>query len=154
MPEPLAGSGIGELSSAAPVGPHERAELVPEVVRHAEQLSIDTVWVPAQTVRITRQIITETVTLTVNVRREVASVDHLPVPHGPAGLGGVHDTGGHPPLEIVLSQEVPVVTLQARPYERLRIGVQELAGETTVRDQVRVEQVDIVTVPPPVVAPV
>jgi len=149
VPEPLAGSGTGELSSAAPVEPYERAELVPEVVRHAERLRVDTVWVAAQTVRITRRIVTETVTLTVDVRREVVSVEHLPVPDGQSVSDGVHETGEHLPLELVLSREVPVVTLQLRPYERVRVGVQEFARETTVRDQVRVEQVDMVTVPPP-----
>jgi len=150
--EPLAGAATGDLSSTAPVGAYERAELVPEIVRWAEQLRIDTVWVPAQTVRITRRIITETVTIAVQVRREVVSLEHLPVGGGAAGPGGAHDSAEHLPLEVVLSQEVPVVTLQTRPYERVRVGVQEFDGETTVRDQVRVEQVDIVTVPPPATA--
>jgi len=137
------------VPEAAPEQPYERAELVPEIVRHAEQLRIGTVWVPAQTVRVTRHIVTEMVTLSVEVRREVVSVEHLPVPDGAGGPGGVHDAAEHLPLEVVLSQEIPVVTLQTRPYERVRVGVQEFDGETTVRDQVRVEQVEIVTVPPP-----
>ena len=149
MPEPLVGSGIGELSSTAPVGPYERAELVPEIVRRAEQLRIDTVWVAAQTVRVTRRIVTETVTVSVQVRREVVSLEHVSVADGQAGPGGVHEAAEHLPLEVVLSREVPVVTLQTRPYERVRVGVWEFTGETTVRDQVRVEQVEIVTVPPP-----
>ncbi len=149
MPEPLVGSGIGEVSSTAPGAAYERAELVPEIVRRAEQLRIDTVWVAAQTVRVTRRIITETVTIAVQVRRETVSLEHLPVPNAQSVPGGVHETGEHLPLEVVLSREVPVVTVATRPYERVRVGVQEFTGETTVRDRVRVEQVEILTVPLP-----
>ena len=153
---PAAGSAldpaVGEVidAPAAAGRTYERAELVPEVVRHAEQLRIDTVWVPAQTVRVHRRIITETVTVSVEVRREVVSLEHLAVGDAEAGSGGAHDAAEHLPLEIVLSHEVPVVTLQGRPYQRVRVGVEEFDGERAVREQVRVEQVEIVTAASPV----
>ncbi len=51
--------------------------------------------------------------------------------------------GPPPELVVLLRQEVPVVTVQAEPYERVRIQVVEIAGEQPLRAELRREQVEI-----------
>jgi hypothetical protein len=108
-----------------------------EVVLHEERVHVD---VEREAVRavVRRRIVTEVRTVEVTVRREVLEVEHEPY-DGPA-----LPVAGEPrqALSIVLSEEVPVVSLQVQPYERVSLDVHTVVGEervTTTSGQERAE---------------
>ena len=131
-------------------GPYDRAELVPEMVLHAEQLALSTRRVPAERVRFVRRIITETRMVPVEIRREVLDVERTSI--GPSDLPDVSDTATTVPVApvvVVLHEEVPLFTLEVRTVERVTATVTEVAGQTAVRAEVSSEQIEVVNVPPP-----
>jgi uncharacterized protein (TIGR02271 family) len=103
------------------------AEPVPEptgeeVVLSEEQLVVETERVPAQHVRVRKEIVEEEVTVTVVLRHEELVIEREPIAPGEAPA----ETAGGPkldeaPIEIVLWAEEPVVTTRAVPTERVRV---------------------------------
>ena len=103
------------------------AEPVPEptgeeVVLSEEQLVVETERVPAQHVRVRKEIVEEEVTVTVVLRHEELIIEREPIAPGQAPA----ETAGGPkldeaPIEIVLWAEEPVVTTRAVPTERVRV---------------------------------
>jgi uncharacterized protein (TIGR02271 family) len=105
------------------------ADLVPtelveeeEVVLTEEQLLVDTERVPAQRVRVRKEIVEEEVTVTVTLRHEELVIEREPIAPGdvsPETAGGPRLD--EPPIEIVLWAEEPVVSTRAVPTERVRV---------------------------------
>jgi uncharacterized protein (TIGR02271 family) len=93
-----------------------------EVVLTEEQLVVETERVPAQHVRVRKEIVEEEVTVTVVVRHEELIIEREPIQPGEVL---VESAGGpkldEPPIEIVLWAEEPVVTTRAVPTERVRV---------------------------------
>jgi hypothetical protein len=117
--------------------PDEGSARATEVVLHEERVHVDVVREAVRAV-VRRRIVTEVRTVEVTVRREVLEVEHLPA-DGPA-----LPVAGEPrqALSLVLSEEVPVVTLQVQPYERVTLDVHTVTGEervTTTSGQERAE---------------
>ena len=119
-----------------------------------EQWRVGTEWVVSGRVRIRRRIVTEYRTIEVAVRREIVELDGDTVDFRDGRLVGVA-LDGPPvappdptaPFVAVLREEVPVVTLQVRPYERLTVTTSRRQSAEAVHDTVRHEQVDITTHP-------
>jgi uncharacterized protein (TIGR02271 family) len=108
-----------------PVDVAAEAEVEPtgeEVVLTEEQLVVETERVPAQHVRVRKEIVEEEVTVTVVLRHEELVIEREPIAPGEAPA---ETAGGprldEPPLEIVLWAEEPVVTTRAVPTERVRV---------------------------------
>lgn len=116
----------------------------PEVVLHQERAHVDVVREAVRAV-VRRRIVTEVRTVEVTVRREVLEVEHLPAaePAMPVAAEPRQQ------LEIVLSEEVPVVQLQVQPYERVSIGVERVTAQDVVSMQVGEERVELTTTFPP-----
>ncbi|MBO1753943.1 YsnF/AvaK domain-containing protein [Allobranchiibius sp. CTAmp26] len=101
------------------------------------------------TTRFTKRVVTEERTITVTVRREELVVEHQPAPEratdqtrgGQQGKLEAHPLASTP-HEIVLHEEVPVVTMQTRPVETVRIGVGTVTVEEQVTDNVRREYLE------------
>jgi uncharacterized protein (TIGR02271 family) len=93
-----------------------------EVVLTEEQLVVETERVPAQHVRVRKEIVEEEVTVTVVLRHEELVIERAPIAPGEAPA---ETAGGprldEPPIEIVLWAEEPVVTTRAVPTERVRV---------------------------------
>lgn len=115
----------------------------------AEQVYVDTEWTVSGRVRLRRQIETRTETIQVTLRREVLVVDTEDTADADGPLAGVA-TGtpavGAPgpvpePIVLVLREEVPEVSVQIRPYERVSAGVVRTSGEHPVTATARREQV-------------
>lgn len=102
------------------------------------------------TTRIATRVVTEERTITVTVRREELVIEHEPATERGAGLtrddGARESLEAHPlagtPREIVLHEEVPVVTMQTRPVETARIGVETVTVQQQVSDNVRREYLE------------
>jgi stress response protein YsnF len=113
------------------------------VTRSEEELVVDTVWRPAERVRLCRRVVAEEVTVTVRVRRELLEIEREPVSrYDPPRR---EDAIAHPEeIVIVLREERPVVGVEVVPVERVRVRREiAAAGEHTERDTVRREQVEL-----------
>ncbi len=126
------------------------------MVRSEEQLRVRTERVADRRVRVVKYVVTEEVQVTVPVRREEVRIEEIPLDAaaGPdtgvlvtegeelAAEGPVHEDGGLPD-EIVLHAERPVVTVEVVPVERVRLRVDVVAGQESVTESVRREQVSV-----------
>jgi uncharacterized protein (TIGR02271 family) len=93
-----------------------------EVVLTEEQLVVETERVPAQHVRVRKEIVEEEVTVTVVLRHEELVIERLPIAPGEPPVETARGPRlDEPPIEIVLWAEEPVVTTRAVPTERVRV---------------------------------
>jgi uncharacterized protein (TIGR02271 family) len=93
-----------------------------EVVLTEEQLVVETERVPAQHVRVRKEIVEEEVTLTVVLRHEELVIEREPIAPGDAPSETANGPRlDEPPIEIVLWAEEPVVSTRAVPTERVRV---------------------------------
>src|SRR3954454_24874251 len=93
-----------------------------EVVLSEEQLVVETERVPAQHVRVRKEMVEEEVTVTVVLRHEELVIEREPIQ--PNDLPAESADGpklDEPPIEIVLWAEEPVVSTRAVPTERVRV---------------------------------
>jgi hypothetical protein len=111
-----------------------------EVVLHEERAHVDVAREAVRTV-VRRRIVTEVRTIEVTVRREVLEVEELPA-EGPALPVAAEPRQA---LSLVLSEEVPVVTLLVQPYERVTLDVQTVVGEERVTTTTGQERAQLTT---------
>jgi uncharacterized protein (TIGR02271 family) len=118
---------------------HSRNEAM---TRSEEELAVDTVWRPAERVRVRRRVVEEEVTVTVTVRREELEIEREPAsrfdpPRRDAGEAAEA-------LVMVLHEERPVVGVEVVPTEVVRVHRAVVrGGERTVTDTVRREQIEV-----------
>ena len=123
------------------VDPHPAAA---EVVLHQEQLRVGTRRVPTERVLVRRRVVTEVRQIEVTVRREELEVHRVPLDgHEQPPVGGPPE-----PLVVLLSEEVPVVQLQTRPYERVTVHVDTVTEQVEVTEDLAREQVDVRSLEP------
>ena len=109
-----------------------------EVVLHQEQLRAGTLRVPSEKVLVRRRIVSEVRQIEVTVRREELEVHRLPLDgHEELSAGGPPE-----PLVILLSEEVPVVQLHTRPYERVTVRVGTITEQQVITERVSREHAD------------
>lgn len=114
-----------------------------EVVRSEERLRPDVRRVPVERVRIAKRIVTETKTVTVQVRREELVIERQPAsPTGEDGADPPPDLAV-PVIELVLHEEIPEVTTRIVPVERVRVLKTAGTTDTTVQATLDREVVDI-----------
>ena len=113
-----------------------------EVVRSEERLLVGTARVPAERVRIHRDVVVEQVTRTFDVRREVLRIEREPIA---PGTGARDLAPGTTPqvVEVVLREERLVVDVEVVPVERVRVSVGDVAETVRVAEDVRVERVEL-----------
>jgi uncharacterized protein (TIGR02271 family) len=124
-PEPTSTALMRPIEPEPSAPPEPEPQVVPtgeEVVLSEEQLVVETERVPAQHVRVRKEIVEEEVTVTVILRHEELVIEREPIVPGEAPA----ETAGGPrldetPIEIVLWAEEPVVTTRAVPTERVRV---------------------------------
>lgn len=112
------------------------------MTRSEERLQVGTERVEAGRARLRKRIVTEQVTQTVPVTTEQATVTREPISaanmpqamDGPAISEEEH--------EVVLREERPVVTTEAVPVERVKLGTETVTEETEVTEQVRKERIE------------
>ncbi len=138
----------GAAGTTAPLGTADTGSDGITVIRSEERLVVGSESRPAELVRITKYVVTEEQTVTVPVRREHIRIERLPAPQDapwrPVDLLARRDPS-IPTYEVVLSEEIPVVTSEIRPREVVRVYVDRIATEETITAELRREQVDIQT---------
>jgi stress response protein YsnF len=96
-------------------------------------------------VRLTKRVVTEEVTHTFTLRREVLEVEELPGDEPgtpPSWTDVVPDEVGEP-FEVVLHAEQLVPTTVVVPVERVRVGVRVVSTDVLVTTELQTEQVRV-----------
>ncbi len=89
-------------------------------------------------------MVTETRQIEVTVRREELLIDHAPIGDAAAEAAVSSAPSDSPaPLVVVLREEVPVVGLQVRPYERVTSGVERVRSDVLVESELAREQAEL-----------
>ncbi len=113
------------------------------MTRSEEQLHVGTERVEAGRARLRKYVVTEQQTVTVPVTREEVRIEREPITEanrGEALAGGDITEEEH---EVILHEERPVVTTEAVPVERVRLGTETVTEQQTVTGQVRKEQIEL-----------
>lgn len=115
------------------------------MTRSEEELHVGTAAVPAAKARLRKHIVTEQVQTTVPVQREEVRLEREPITEADADADAAMDG---PPIseeehEVVLHEEEVIVEKRAVPKERVRMDKQVVAGEQTVTDEIRKEQIEV-----------
>lgn len=112
----------------------------PSVVLHQEQVQVGVEQVPVRAV-VRRRVVTEVRSIEVTVRREVFEVEYTRLAPGTAVPAGQVLR----PIVLELAEEVPVVTLETRPYERVLVEVEDLAEQAQISTSVAGERAEVTT---------
>jgi uncharacterized protein (TIGR02271 family) len=118
------------------------------VIRSEEHLAIQTIWSPSRRIRIAKRVITESKTITVDVRHEELVIEEIPlgVDQPGADQPGADQPGdeGRPAgLVLTLSKEHVVVDRQVTPVERVRVTVSLNAGAVEVSANLDQERIAV-----------
>lgn len=148
--------------------PATDAESASAVTVSEERLRVSTQWVQSGRVRLRRQVVTETRSVEVTLRREelvaevvdaagAAETDAAETGAAETGAAeiGAHGAGGagdltatHEPMVFVLHEEFPQITIGGiRAYERVTAHVDVAVSEHSVGGRLRREQADVEVIP-------
>ena len=113
------------------------------MTRSEEQLRVGTEQVEAGRARLRKYVVTEQQSVQVPVSREEVRVEREPITDANRGdaLSGADITEEE--HEVVLHAERPVVTTEAVPVERVRLGTETVTDQETVTGEVRKEQIEL-----------
>ena len=132
--------GVGDKQDTIPI-PSVSPEA--ETVLSEEQLDVTTESRPAERVRLRKQVVTEEVTVTVEVRREELVIEREPIPRDAVGApedGAFEDAAE---TVIVLHAEEPVVGRRVVPVERVRLRRDNVMEKVDISETVRKERADV-----------
>ncbi|MEJ7651435.1 MAG: YsnF/AvaK domain-containing protein [Nakamurella sp.] len=110
------------------------------MTRSEERLNVTTERVATTRVRLRKRIVTEMHTITVPVSREELVIDREPITDA---VGGELPAPGEQDLEIILSAERPVVTMETVAVERIRVSTRSVTEDQTITERVGKEQVEL-----------
>ena len=112
------------------------------MTRSEEEVAVGTQRVEAGRARLRKYVVTENVTTTVPVEREVARLEREPITDAnvAAATSGPDITEAE--HEVVLTEEQPVVEKQVVPKERVRLATDTVTEEQQVSADVRKERIE------------
>ncbi len=112
----------------------------PWVVRSEERLRVGTEQYEAARVRLRKYVVTEEATMTVPLKREEIRIEVEPI-SSPVRLEAEGVPFQEQSVELVAHEELAVLSKEAVPVERVSLRTVEVAGRTTVREEVRKERI-------------
>lgn len=113
------------------------------MTRSEERLNVGTQQVEAGRARLRKYVVTEQQTVTVPVSHEEVRIEREAITdenRGAALAGAAISEEEH---EVVLHAERPVVSTEAIPVERVRIGTETVTEQQSVTGEVRKEQIEL-----------
>ncbi|ROQ64667.1 uncharacterized protein (TIGR02271 family) [Rathayibacter sp. PhB152] len=113
-----------------------------EVVLHEERLLVGTRRHATERVRVSRVVVTEQRTITVEVRREELRVTREPIADGPA-LPDAIAAAPQEPIVVILHEERIALTRTVVPVERVTVRVESVAGARDITASLRHEVADV-----------
>jgi len=114
------------------------------MTRSEEHLNVGTQRVEAGRARLRKFVVTEQQTVSVPVSHEEVRIEREPITD--ANIGNALDgpSISEEEHEVVLHAEQPVVTTEAVPVERIKLGTETVTDTQQVTGQVRKEEVEVV----------
>ena len=118
------------------------------MVRAEEELRVEAAPRPVQRARLVKRVVTEEVTFTVPVRREVLHVEYEDIAEDELVAGTMREPfAPMPEQEIVLYAEIVEYEKKIVPKERVRLQKEVVDELVDVRGEVRKEEVEVVDSP-------
>jgi uncharacterized protein (TIGR02271 family) len=108
-----------------------------------EELRVGTQTRESGRARLRKYVVTEEQTVTVPVSHEEVRVEREPITEANRGAALDGPAISEEEHEVTLHEEVPVVSKEARPVERVRAATETVTGQEQVSDEVRKEQVEL-----------
>lgn len=115
------------------------------MTRSEEQLRVTTRTREAGRARLRKYVVTEHRSVTVPVSREEVRIVREPVPEAERASLASRAEISELVHEIVLHEEVPRVTAEAHPVERIRVATRTVTEEQQVTAEVRKERIELET---------
>jgi uncharacterized protein (TIGR02271 family) len=119
-----------------------RSETAAETTLSEEQLRVDKQRRPAERVRLRKEVVTEEMTITVPVRREVVRLERVPIQPGELPDAVLELSDGHT-QELVLMEEQAVVDTRVVPRERVWLEKDVVTSEQHFTETVRREEAEL-----------
>jgi uncharacterized protein (TIGR02271 family) len=120
------------------------SETAAEVVVSEERLQVDKRRRPAERVRLRKEVVTEEVTITVPIRREVVRIERVPIEPGEVLGDGLPPTiSDGRTQELVLMEEQAVVDTRVVPRERVWLEKDVETSEQQFTQTVRREEAEL-----------
>lgn len=113
------------------------------MTRSEEHLNVGTQRVEAGRARLRKYVVTEQQTVTVPVSHEEVRIEREPITDANRGEAVDGPAISEEEHEVILHAEQPVVTTEAVPVERVRIGTETVTENQTVSGDVRKEQIEV-----------
>ena len=113
------------------------------MTRSEEHLRVGTRTEQTGRARLRKYVVTENVTQTVPVQREEVRIEREPITDANLDQALDGPTIAEEEHEVVLHEEVPVVTKQAVPVERVRLETDTVTDEHQVDETVRREEIEV-----------
>jgi uncharacterized protein (TIGR02271 family) len=113
------------------------------MTRSEEELQVGTRTQEAGRVRLRKYVVTEQQSVTVPVTREEVRLEREPITEGNVDAALDGPAISEEEHEVVLHEEVPVVSTEARPVERVRLDTETVTEEQTVSGDVRTERIEL-----------
>jgi uncharacterized protein (TIGR02271 family) len=113
------------------------------MTRSEERVRAATERVEAGRARLRKYVVTEQQQITVPVTREEVRVEREPITDGNVGQAMDGPALSEEEHEVVLNEERPVVTTEAVPVERVRLGKHAVESEETVTADVHKERIEV-----------
>ncbi|PFG38946.1 uncharacterized protein (TIGR02271 family) [Georgenia soli] len=112
------------------------------MTRSEEQLNVGTASREAGRARLRKYVVTEQQTVSVPVSHEEVRIEREPITDANVGAATDGPTISEEEHEVVLHEEVPVVSKEARPVERVRLDTETVTEQEQVTEDVRKEQIE------------
>ncbi len=116
-----------------------------EVVRSEEQLRTDVRRTARERVVVRTRVVTEEVTMTFQVRKQVVEIEQEPLDEVIAEAEGLTLERGPESLEVVLWEERPTVSMELVPVERIRVTREVEQRSEVVQADLAREEVEVTT---------
>jgi uncharacterized protein (TIGR02271 family) len=113
------------------------------MTRSEERLRAGTETQEVGRARLRKHVVTEHEQVTVPVSHEEVRVEREPIADADRGAAADGPAISEEEHEITLRAERPVVTTEAEPVERVRLGTETVRDEETVSGEVRKEQIEL-----------
>lgn len=112
------------------------------MTRSEEQLNVGTANRETGRARLRKYVVTEQQTVSVPVSHEEVRLEREPITDANVGAAMDGPAISEEEHEVVLHEEVPVVSKQARPVERVRLDTETVTEQQQVTEDVRKEQIE------------
>lgn len=113
------------------------------MTRSEEQLRAGTETVETGRARLRKYVVTEQQTVTVPTSREEVVVEREPITEANRGQAQDGPAISEEEHEVTLHAERPVISKEAEPVERVRMGTETVRDEESVTEDVRKEQIEV-----------